>query len=276
MFRVCLFCTFVLVVHPILSQCPAPSFTAPPVVCINESFFIQNNSSGATRFDWDFCPVDLVQTPALSAIGSLGGLISVEDIKVVSDNNQWYGFALGRRNNTIARIEFGTSLSNPNPVIVYLGNPGNLLNFPTAVEIIKEGNTWLGVLLNTADDKLIRLNFGSSLTNNTPTPSIIYTSIGSPGASMTVIQPQGGRGVALVTEFNNNVTAVRFDQGFLQASTGATVVAITGNPLLIDLHAVESCGNWYVYVVGYGGAGKITRLDYLKDFTNTPAQTTFG
>src|SRR6185295_6673820 len=104
----------------------------------------------------------------------------------------------------------------------------------------------------------------------------IYSPIGSGAGSMTVIQADGGKGVALVSDFSTNkVTAVRFDQGFLNPSSGVSSVTVLGNSLLIDLHALEDCGNWYVFAIGYGGK-QITRLDYLQDFVNPPVQTTFG
>ena len=54
-------------------------------------------------------------------------LDGVSEIKFIFSNNQWFGFAVNFFSNNILRFSFGSSLTNDNPAILDLGNPGGLI-----------------------------------------------------------------------------------------------------------------------------------------------------
>ena len=82
-------------------------------------------------------------------------------------NNNWYGLVINA-SNTIARLTFGSSLSNT-PTIVNLGNIGSLNN-PRGLCPVLVNESWYVFVTNgtSTSSTITRLDFGNSLLN-TPT-----------------------------------------------------------------------------------------------------------
>ncbi len=166
------------------AQCPTINFNVPATVCVAEQLAVTNSTTGATAYAWDFCSGDLDNTPTTVQIGALSILTNqMEGLTVVQDRGQgyWYGFAVGR--HAMARIDFGKDLSNPTPGFVLLGTFGDILITATSVKMLFINSNWYGLVLNTGDGKLIRLDFGNSLTN-VPTATSILSGIQASYGSM--------------------------------------------------------------------------------------------
>lgn len=56
----------------------------------------------------------LTNTPSRVALSGLLGTTRPKDVKIIYDNNQWYGFVYGL-NQVLTRLDFGTSLTNTSP-----------------------------------------------------------------------------------------------------------------------------------------------------------------
>lgn len=80
----------------------------------------------------------------------------------VLDAENWYMFVANRNDNTIIRLDFGISLLN-SPTVFDLGNPGNTLNTPRSISIIRDCGNITGYVVNELDDNLVRLSFPSGI-----------------------------------------------------------------------------------------------------------------
>ncbi len=136
---------------------PINNGSVPKIIKIEFGTNLANNNPVAT--DW----------------GNVGKLLQCIDLYLFKDNINWYGFTCNSENNTITSFNFGSSFNNK-PAGTNLGNLG-ILNYPTGIYSINDDGKWYVFVLNgSTDQKLIRLDFGSSLLN-TPTP----VDLGNPG-----------------------------------------------------------------------------------------------
>ncbi|WP_298741089.1 gliding motility-associated C-terminal domain-containing protein [uncultured Chitinophaga sp.] len=159
--------------------------------------------------------------------GNIGNLSYPHDLFITKENNQWYGFTVNAYNNTITRFDFGASFQNP-PTGVNLGNPGNLLDYPTGIFAIQESGSWHVFVTNRLANSLNRLDFGTSLTN---IPS--FTNLGNPGnllqapRDLCVIQDCGKNFGLVVNETNDDLVRIDF-QGNISSTVNATSLGSQG------------------------------------------------
>src|SRR5882672_6171282 len=161
---------FILGLQIASAQNPVADFTVPPTACISGRVQPANISLNADTYEWDFCLSDFQTLKSNSDAATVTGLSNGYGYRMVEDNGQWFGFAVSQTGSKILRLDFGNSPFN-SPAITDLGDPGNLLVFPHEIDLIKDNGLWYGfVTSNEVDQGLVRLDFGSSLTN-TPTPT---------------------------------------------------------------------------------------------------------
>jgi len=79
----------------------------------------------------------------------------------VNDNGTWRLFVANRGNNSITRIDFGSSLKNTPANAINLGNPGNILNGSTDIIIFNDCNQNTGFVINDFTNEIIQLNFSN-------------------------------------------------------------------------------------------------------------------
>ena len=162
---------------PLNEVCPAQTvqFTAPAY-------------PNTTQYNWDFCTGDMLQTPQISSLTAnidadnvVGfGMHNPESMDIVFDGINWYGFIANRgdasnRGTNLIRADFGNSLDNL-PTYTSLGNPGGVLYNPRGIKVIKNNGNWFAFITNCgttsglqdAPFELAKIDFGTSLANNTP------------------------------------------------------------------------------------------------------------
>nr|WP_262713657.1 LamG domain-containing protein [Panacibacter ginsenosidivorans] len=124
-----------------------------------------------TRFNFG---TDFTTSPTAINLGNLGDLDWSSGIHVIKNNSKWYIFIANRDNNTLTRLDFGTSLLNT-PVAINLGNLNGLLNEPRDIQIVQSCDGIFGYVLNEQSNNIIKLNFGFDI-ESTPS-SIILNNI---------------------------------------------------------------------------------------------------
>ncbi|QHT70535.1 PKD domain-containing protein [Rhodocytophaga rosea] len=279
------------------AQCPQPSFTVPDTICIGESLAITNTSSGADRYEWDFCSGDLEEQPALKTVTTLASALTPTDITTISDGANWYGFVSSRDNNKIFRLDFGNSLSNT-PSFTDLGNPGNLLSKPEQMKVVKVGADWIAMIVNlnnyTDDFSVVQINFGNSLTN-IPTATRI-TALDSYIANprgIDIVNDNGNFIVFIANTLNNVVTIANFGNSLLNTLSSGDIKnvilpgAITGLNVM-GISIIKNCDQWYglaasfnnrIYKLSFGSAlfsiPSITEITTTQSLMLSPVKVAF-
>ena len=149
--------------HWLLAQSPSASFTIPANVCLIQNIPINNTSTNATSFIWDFCNQDLASTPSVSLSTSLptSGSFFYHSVRIVYDSGTWIGFCTDMNGVKLYRLNFGTSLSNK-PTVVNLGNLSGFSS-PASIDLIQANGIWYAFVLNLFGNSLVRVRFDNGL-----------------------------------------------------------------------------------------------------------------
>ena len=125
-----------------------------------------------TRFDFGN---SLANVPTGTNLGNIGNLNYPDGIFPINDNGNWHVFVASRDNNSVVRLDFGSSLLNT-PTGINLGNVGGL-DLPRDISIIKDCDDIFGFVVNQGNSQIVKLDFSGGITS-----SISGTSLGNIGS----------------------------------------------------------------------------------------------
>jgi PKD repeat protein len=266
-----------LVAVTCFAQNPAADFSTASAICRQQFMEFDNTSSGATRYEWDFCVDDFKSLQSVASLTTLGGGYGEGyGYKLVQDNGQWYGFVTSRSNNKLYRLDFGTNPASA-PVVNDLGNVNGKLFLPEGIDIVKAGGNWYGFVgsleFSTVAQGIIRLDFGASLTN-TPTAQ----NLGNFGyvtrfRDLKVMQ-QGTDLILMLVNYNNNsLIRVNYRDSFDNVISASHIVdtgTITGANLPVGIDVVKVGGSWKLLMASLSNS-TILHLNFGSDLLSMPA-----
>lgn len=214
----------------------------------------------------------LANVPTFTSLGNLGGTLpqDINSLFLMKDdlgNNVMFavgGASIG--NSSLFRLDFGKSLANK-PNAVNMHNHSGLLNAPRGFFAVKENGYWFGFAVNALDNKLLRFDFGTNISN---TPNVI--DVGNPSGAlnqpsdMAAVKDAAGDWNFFVTNFaTSTVTHLDFGASITSLPTG-TVMPVGNllNPSSIIL--ARECGVDYLFIAS-ATKNSLMRLA----FTNIPA-----
>ena len=133
---------------------------------------------------------DIQSNPEEFDLGNIDGLLDgPEPIKIIKENNQWYGLIHNGVGESIISVDFGASLDNDNPsATILLSSVGSVSsNFD-----IGYTNDSLIIVLANRNSTVTSINLGNTITN-IPEPSDYFTTSTTANSttSMSLIQDCG-------------------------------------------------------------------------------------
>lgn len=260
-----------------MAQCggsvPVGGFSAD-TICTEGSTTLQNSSTGAASFYWDFCADEDPTAPIADATFPTPASPRLFDMKFVQDDDgDWYGF-LGYRNG-LFRMDFGASLDNT-PTVTDLGNPGGIVNNAHGVELAQStSGFWYLFRVNNSPVELIRYNL-DSLNNDTPTGTLVGTVAGTNAWGLTLGKNELGNPVGFIScSSSPGLIQFTFPSGI---TSTPTVTPFTSFGVNFDVQLFQSCGDYFLALlpVGSGGANQVRLLEYGTSLSNTPTSTTIA
>jgi gliding motility-associated-like protein len=123
------------------------------------SFVVNHDPSSIIRLNFGN---SLTNFPTVTDLGNIGGLNGSVGLYPIEENGIWYMFIINRDNNTLSRLNFGSSLLNT-PTGVNLGDVGSTMNFPRSITILKDCGKIFGFVVNEGSNDIIRLSFPNGL-----------------------------------------------------------------------------------------------------------------
>ena len=109
---------------------------------------------------------DITSNPGISTF-TIAGSNRLWDISVALDEGNWYGLVSSFGNGKLYHLNFGAVIDN-SPAIVEIDNGGMSLGSPADNVVVQDGGNYYGFVQLRIGD-LLRLDFGSSLVNTSPT-----------------------------------------------------------------------------------------------------------
>jgi hypothetical protein len=95
------------------AQCPGPQFSLELPACLGQPLEIENTSTGAVDYAWDFCDGSILNTPTGSMQGVLTTPNTATAIATVREENNFYSFFASSGNNKIIRVKLDGNLKTP-------------------------------------------------------------------------------------------------------------------------------------------------------------------
>ncbi|WP_258101588.1 PKD domain-containing protein [Marinoscillum pacificum] len=269
---------FILVASlPGSGQCLDSDFGLDESVCLNENILLENATTGATSYNWDFCSGNLWQLPDSESLGVLSGS-SLFDL-ATHHKGVHYGFYTDRTGNRLYRIELASDLSEVSQTTNF-GNIGGYLSSPDKVLLYEESGQWYGLVTNDqSSDNLVRLSFGSSLGNDPTAESLgdFGGKLNRPrgirleqdGDSLVLLVLNRGDNTLSVVNFGSSITTIPSDESVLKSG------AITDASVTLDLSLGKDCDQWYGFSVSAGN-GNIHRFSFGDSLYQLPVIETFS
>jgi PKD repeat protein len=259
------------------SKAQTASFTLPVQACLGEQIELNNTSAGSTRYLWDFCQ---------NGLGNLkAGTVKVKNVptnipvglEIKYDKGNWYGFACSRDNHKLIRLDFGNSLSNTAASVSSFdyGDFSGKLQGPSEIRLIQFGGNWFGFIANYHNSNLVRIDFGISLNNPSPSAVTLGNLDGWNGLyGLDIVNDNGNYMVLVTSNSSNTISVINFTNTLFSASPivgavstiNATVSTLIQSPVKIEVQ--KAAGNWYALFSSL--AGKIVKLDFGSSLLTTP------
>lgn len=191
------------------------------------------------------------------------------------DNGSWYSFVTNYGNKDITRLDYGT---NPlsTPTATNLGNFSFSGFQMEGVQIIKDSATgnWYGFFV--CRENMMRLDFGTSLSNNTPTATFYNFNGTFAWPHQIGIAKFGAEWVGFVANRSGVITRLDFGTSLTNSPTATNLpkVGSYNNPCNFALHFQGT--NWYMLVTSLID-NRVTRLNFGPNIkNNNPAGTLLG
>lgn len=278
--RILLFMSFTCACVQSQAQCVL-NISATDTVCQEDTIDLSFAGAGYTEAVWDLCAGDLDETPAATNLGNINNAFNYPNsINFVQDSGNWYGFVKNQNLSVFYRLNFGNSPRNtPTLDTISFSPASTVFNIGSwgKIELIKEGATWYGFTVMD-NNRLVRINFGPTLTSNTVGYDIFPSPFGllNNPRDVSLIQDTNGYHALIMNVGSGNVSVLNFGSSVSNAPlSGFNIVigALATSP--ISIACANDCGN-YVGFVGGLGNNNICRIDFGNAINNAPTLTQLG
>jgi gliding motility-associated-like protein len=254
------------------------NFIIPDSVCVGQDIVIQNTSTGATTYYWNFCSGNLATNPVGANSGNLGGLNGPVYSAIAKDGTDFFVFITNVNDGTLTRLAYGNSMTNT-PVAKNLGSLGVLLKNIEGIQINKDSLTgnWFGFIAGGENRFLIRLSFGNSLNNDFPVAADLGNISGLMSYSHTIYTFREGANwyMLMVNSDRNNILRLDFGNSLKNPPTAVDLGNVGGLSEPVGFYPIEENDLWSLFVVNKNN-NSISRLDFGSSLLNNPTGVKLG
>lgn len=226
-------------------------------------FVVNKATSELMRLDFG---TDLSSLPEVVNFGNMLNTIPEQatSLFLTRDNDNWHLFIGGGSNpgnSSMARIDFGTSLTNT-PSSVNFGNLDGELRGPCGIFVARENDNYYGFVLNNSAGTISRLEFGDNISL---TPHA--TDLGNIGAllgptDLSAVKDETGNWHLFITDATNNAM-VQADLGTSLLNTPVAMPPFTFGGTLFgpsSIRVVQDCGTAHAFITNQT-SNELTRVD---------------
>lgn len=189
----------------------------------------------------------LENTPVVTSLGNPGGFLNNPlDIKFLQEGTVWIALVANTDNNSVVRLTFEAGIESA-PTAQNLGTFGGALKFPAGIEFAKEGNDVYAFVTNSSAAEIVRLYFGSSL-SNTPTETIVPVAGAAPRSIAFVRECDRWFGV-ITSYTTNELFYLDFNNGLGQLpSTGVLNIPSASYSFPATIRISNEGSSYYAYI----------------------------
>ena len=268
------FFIYTIIIFPIaVSAQVTADFNLPVEVCLEEQFQLENNSTNANRYEWDFCTGDLQNNNLEISSNNEGNLSVPVGASFIRVEEDWYAFTVNVNNNSITKLSFGNNPNNA-PNVTNLGNYGGELSQPEDIKVVHDNDSIYLFVSNRTNNKLIRINLGTDIDNSSPTTDIIL-----PGDQDIInngieIKYDGQNWIGFYTA-SNFIRILNFGSNLSNIPNAGDIIETSVIPNVNNIGDIEiesENGNWFGFIIGYSSKTLI-KLNFGTSLFSNPTST---
>ncbi len=241
------------------------------------AFALNRNTRSLVRLDFG---TTLVNTPVYTVLSAYDTTMpdTGGGLHLMRNDGNWYLFATAGATATdagIIRLDFGNSLGN-DPTATKLGNPGGILVSPKDLYVAREGNRYVGIILDASSSSLVRADFGAYL-NGVPT----LRNLGNIGGldapeHLAVAKKGNGYQFYITNPGNSSLSTVTFTGSLGGTPTGGNSGNLFNNLYTpTGIASYRDCDNPYLVIVNAGANTAVrVQLDPGGNVSTDPTDVT--
>ncbi len=247
------------------------------ITLVNESgkwygFVSNRGNSKLLRLDFGS---SLDNTPTIVDLGTLSGALSgPRNLALRKEGTNWYGLITNINNNTIRRLNFGSSLENV-PTTENLGNFG-VLNQPYGLDLIEEPGQLTAVIPNFGANTVLLVDFGSSITSTPTVTDALSVGSSADGLNRPLgvsVQKSSGTWFAVVSNYQDGkVFRLTFGPVIKSTPTITQIGGVTGNGAEVKI--IKEGAEYYAFVLGMTSG--LYRFSFGDNLANAPQSNSLG
>lgn len=206
-------------------------------------------------------------SPVVTDLGDLGVLSNAEGIDIIKEGSQWVGVtgfgASANGGNLIRLVWSDISLS---PTAEDIGN-FNFTGRLKEIQLVRQGSKYILVTPYYNANKLIRIDFGSSMLN-TPVLDDVYTSAALINVrlpfGMSILKKQGNWQVVLGSILSKTISVFDLGTDILSVPTYVKSESFVSFDKILKVKVIREDDNFYGLVSTYNGALHLIDLKGLN------------
>jgi gliding motility-associated-like protein len=173
-------------------------------------YLVNQGSSDLIKMDLD---TNISTTPVFTNLGNPDNvLIGPRDMAPVFDGGNWYFFVTNESNNTLSRVNIGSSLASPTASGITFGNVDDKLFAPTGITYIRDCDKMHLFITDKQSAELVRVDLASV---NGPATATNYGSVGgmlAPSSITRMIRDRDDIFAFVCNQGDNSLTKLKFAQ----------------------------------------------------------------
>ncbi|MEQ6121906.1 PKD domain-containing protein [Reichenbachiella sp. MALMAid0571] len=229
------------------------------------------NSGNNLLIRWTFGD-GLDAPPSITeSLGNFGSLSRPYGIQLIKENDQYIAVIPNNSNNSITLINFGTTLSNT-PTIGDAITIGNEIGLSAAdkISIIETNGSWYGLICSSGNNKIFRIEFGSTLFDTNYT----FTDIGTVSKPFGIELIQEGLSFyGLVVGQTTGLYRINFGIDIESVPTIESIGKLDIPDQLRTLKVIRESPRWHAYTTSRNN-GIVSRIDFNDQCTGNLASNT--
>jgi hypothetical protein len=220
----------------------------------------------AITYTWTHDDVDILPVPGTQSVVTDNILLGqMTYVTMNNDNGHYYSFATNYQQNTINKIDYGNSPLNT-PTVTSMGTFGLNSGATDGLEVIKDASgNWYAIVVGWS--QMLRLSFGTSLGNNSPTATLWSFPANMAWAHQLMLKQDGNNWIAFVANRSGVITRFDFGTSLNNTPTPTNLPVVGGYTAASNLSLYKQSGNWYMLVTNLTD-NSATRLLFGTNLTN--------
>lgn len=245
-------------------------FTVADTVCINEKIALNNNSSGFSKYEWDFCFENFsTLTPSFESFSNTGLSLPFE-ARIIKSDTSSYVLMPNRNNETIKRYHVSTDFNK----IYSENNVENIASFfqqPISVDVISINNKWIGYACDYSLNRIYVLDFGSNLSSSPTINQLKLNSITLSGPSRIHIENSNDSTFLFVSNYGTpKLSKIVLDNSDPFSTIVEDEFLVPGANGLASFDIIKYNANDWMMLLGQLDGNNLIKLKFNSSLNSVP------